>query len=60
MEDLNVIDLLVDAIKMHKKVSKHSLNLLCQIIMLVYFTLLVEYSLKGFDGAKCTSDVPCR
>ena len=36
MEDLNVIDLLVDAIKMHKKVSKHSLNLLCQIIMLVY------------------------
>lgn len=24
MEDLNVIELLVDAIKMHKKVSKHS------------------------------------
>ena len=28
--------------------------------MLVYFTLLLKYSFKGFDGAKCTSDVPCR
>ena len=27
--------------------------------MLVYFTLLLKYSFKGFDGAKCTSDVPC-